>query len=212
MFTRSFSNLVVRIATFSGVALATAAASAQTTPPNVDAPQAASVEHGSRLRFGAGLTSGLVTQQEAYSGGAQTTTELTVIGLELRLGVQLDDRFAVFYQGNAAFGLAAAVRNGVLFEVTPRNWLSIAAGVSVNYFDGPNLSGMFGTPVPDSQAWSLGVPVRLALNLPFHRSESGRRLATSLSIDLTPAYSFGGYNLPAGFQLGSVAGLSFEMY
>ncbi|HSQ68390.1 MAG TPA: hypothetical protein VLM85_34510 [Polyangiaceae bacterium] len=69
-----------------------------------------------------------------------------------------------------------------------------------------------GTRLPDSEAWSLGIPLRLALNLPVHRAESGRRLGTSLNVDLTPAYSFGGYELPSGFQLGSVVGLSFEMY
>jgi len=46
----------------------------------------------------------------------------------------------------------------------------------------------------------------------FHRYESGRRLGASLNVDLTPAYSFGGVNLPAGFQFGSIAGMSFEIF
>jgi hypothetical protein len=213
MSTHRVSKLLCAATTFSAVALAAATASAQTAPnPDATQPVAHEGDH-SRFRFGVGATTGLVTQEESYSGGAQMNSELTAVGLSLRLGAQLDDQWAVYYQGAAAVGLAASVRNGVLFEITPRDWLSIGSGLSLGYFAAPNLSGMFGnTPAPTSEAWSLGVPVRLALNLPIHRSESGRRLATSFSVELTPAYSFGGYQLPAGLQLGSVAGLSFEMY
>ena len=183
-------GIVSFVAAFAGVALSSHPARAQS-------------ESHPRLRFGVGATAGLVTQTESNNGGMET--EISVPGIAVRAGVQLDDHYALYYEGNAAVFLPT-VRNGVMFEVTPVSAFSVAAGVALTYFSLLSLAP------PTQEAWSLGVPVRLAVNVPLHRAKSGQRLGMSFDVTLTPAYSFGGPNLPSGFQLGSVAGVSFEMF
>ncbi|HEY1957447.1 MAG TPA: hypothetical protein VGH28_17635 [Polyangiaceae bacterium] len=162
------------------------------------------VDHGPRFRFGVSATAGLIGQQQTYDNETQWQSNIAVPGLAVRAGVQLDDRYAVFYQLSGSIFLPT-LRNAAMFEVTPVRWFSVGAGASVNYFNPLDYDA--------SDAWSLGVPVRLAVNVPFHISPtSGRRLGMSFNVEVTPAYSFGGPGLPAGFQLGSVAGVGFEMF
>ena len=174
-----------------------------------------------RFRFGIGGIAGLAALQRP-DGGTDGSSSL---GFDLRLGVQLSDRYAVLYQVGLQTGanLTASslpnLRNAILVELTPVDAFSVGAGVSADLttWDAQNCEPLFGCSF--LQTWSLGVPLRLALNLALgERGASGRRAAASFHVDLTPAYAFGGAysgggsSIAPGLQLGIVAGLSAELF
>jgi hypothetical protein len=170
------------------------------------APTAAAAQeapHPTRFRFGAGLVSG----QALVPYGSYSTSVVTVLGLGVRLGVQIDDRFAVAYQTNATV-LWPHWGNAVLFEWTPTEYFTLGAGPSVDVLAAvPNGAGSSDADV------SLGGDVRFAVNVPVHSRPDGRRYGVSFSVDLTPAYAWvlqGG--VANGFQLGVMGGIGFEMY
>ena len=109
---------------------------------------------GVRLRLGAGLISGgtLIGNLQFSNGIA------ALFGVDLRLGVQLNERLAVMYEGGATL-LWVWIGNAVLVEVTPLEYLSVAVGGGVYWF----ALGGEGGGIVDSL--SMGVPIRLAFNL-----------------------------------------------
>ncbi len=101
--------------------LTAVSASAQASdPPITDAP---------RFRFGIDLAGGL-----AVMTGFTNYDPPLGAGLNVRLGVQLNDKLAVFNQASLlTLVVDGWVRESVRFEYTPRDWFSIAVGPSVEY-------------------------------------------------------------------------------
>ncbi len=107
-----------------------AAENAQAHPQPRAAEPPARVDTGYRFRFGIGFVSGA-----AYLNRPISEVLATVIGIQIHLGVQIDDTFAVMYQGSATL-LWPAVRDAVLLEVSPTKSLSFGAGVGIDSLNG----------------------------------------------------------------------------
>jgi hypothetical protein len=170
------------------------AARAQTT-------DSAAPPEGPRLRFGVGLISGgtLVDELHFDRGIA------ALLGLDLRLGVQLNERFAVMYQGGATF-YWPWIANAALVEVTPIEYVSLAVGGGIYWIPVVGSGGG-----GDKNSLSVGVPIRVALNVPVGTSSGGQRHAIAFSVMVVPAATLSG-DLATGFQLGLFGGISYELY
>jgi hypothetical protein len=174
-----------------------------------------------RLRFGIGFASGAVDV-----GGSDPL--VTVGGLELRGGIQLSDLMAVLYQGSFTL-MWPDLRQAVLVELTP-TWLgpvSLATGFGADWMLaagpiavplGPAGGGLFDTS-RFNQFVSLGIPVRIALDIPVISSTPGhQRQAFSISLELDPSIVVLNdtyrYLNPFRdvFQMGFVAGMGYELY
>jgi hypothetical protein len=167
------------------------------TPP-------ALTEQGPRLRFGMGIISGAVDVQSPDG-----LPIATVFGVDLRLGIELNDYFAVMYEGSGTF-LFPLVSNAIMVEMTPCNYFSLGVGGGVYWL--LTIAGGGGGTI---NATSAGIPVRFAVNLPFaHSKSSDQRYAIAFSFQVTPAYAFAGsQSLGEGqWQVGFMGGISFEMY
>ena len=157
-----------------------------------------------RLRFGAGVGAGLVM----VNYGSNLEPIATLPSATIRLGAQVNDRFAITYQIGGAI-LWTQMRNGILFEWTPSAWFTLGVGPEIDViFNIPNGGGgSYGT-------FAVGGNARAALNIPIARQKSGHRYAISISADLTPAWAtpLSGTLLPSGFQFGFMGGVGFELY
>ncbi len=171
-----------------------------------------------RLRFGLGVISG-ATQVNPYNGNYSDWIA-TLFGLELRIGVQLNDRFAVMYQTSGTF-LWPQFANALLVEFTPIDYVSIGVGAGIYWIaavangsgscDGP--PGAVATCGSPDQTLSAGIPIRLAFNLPWDRSPGEPRRALSLSVTMAPAWTLSGaQDLGTEFQLVVLGGIGFELY
>jgi len=180
-----------------------AAEKAQVHPqPKGDEPPAR-VDTGYRFRFGIGFVSG-----GAYLNRPISEVLATVIGIQIHLGVQIDDTFAVMYQGSATL-LWPVVRDAVLLEVSPTKSLSFGAGVGIDSLNGLVAAG---DGIVLDGANTAGIPLRLAWNVVTSEGP-GRRTAMALSVELTPSFVIGGdKDFANGFVLGALGGISFEMY
>jgi hypothetical protein len=152
------------------------------------------------LRFGASLVSGV-----ASVSGEESVVALG--GLSLRLGVQLDERNAILAEGSGTL-LWPAAHGAILFERTPIDMFSIAAGPGVAHWVSPSGSGQA------TVVTSVVVPVRFAFNVPVGRSPARRR-AISLSLEIIPgtvvASNDASISQPS-FQLGAMGGVGFELF
>ena len=159
-------------------------------------------DSGARARFGIALVCGPTL---ADTGGASNVLG-GVIGLELRLGVQLGDLFAVLLQGSAGL---LDLRAAALFEVTPTRYFSAGVGVGVDF-----MPAAFGAPppLPETHAWI--VPARLAFNLPLSAYATENRSAISFEVNLVPGSVSDGRPADLGqpFEFGIIGGLGFELY
>jgi hypothetical protein len=173
----------------------TARASSADEPPTDD--------HPLRFRFGASVGGGVaeVPRYGNYDAIA------TLPSASIRLGAQVNDRFAVTYQIGASI-LWSQVRNGVLFEWTPSDYFTLGAGPEIDvFFNIPTGGGTsYGT-------FAVGGNVRAAFNIRLARSKSGHRYAISIAFDLTPAWETSLNNTAgSGFQFGFMGGVGFELY
>ncbi|HSQ63502.1 MAG TPA: hypothetical protein VLM85_09830 [Polyangiaceae bacterium] len=153
-----------------------------------------------RPRVGVSFVSGIV--EVPY---ASLETDPTTVGVAVRVGVQVNDHFAVFDQINlTAFWLQ--LRDAVFFEWTPVAYFSVGVGPAIEW-----VADIGGSADSD---WSLGGSLRLALNVPYSRGRWGRRRAVSFSVEVTPSYAFAGSNTysTSGFQLGLLGGIGLEFY
>lgn len=181
------------------VALVAALAMAQAPLPAAEADR-------QRLRFGIELVSGATDLPTPNSPGPLAVA--TLFGVGINLGVQLNDEFAILYQGSATL-LWPQFTSGALIEWTPFEFISTGVGLSLNWM--PYLPE---ADTPSGHAWGLGVPFRFALNVPLSRTESGQRRAVAFCVTLTPGSTFAvsGLSYSTGFQLGIMGGIGFELY
>ena len=157
--------------------------------------------HRLRTRFGVGFVSGIA--EVPY---ASLETDPALIGIAVRVGVQITDRFAVLDQISFT-AIWLQIRNAVLFEWTPSDYLSVAAGPEIEW-----LADIGGSADADG---AVGGTLRLALNAPYSRGPHGRRRAVSFSVEVTPSYTFANntnVQLPNGFQLGVMGGIGIDFY
>ena len=189
------------IGAVTAAALALSSAARADTPEGAPRSTVASLVTGRsdspRIRFGLGLVSGWV----AVDQGHGTSGEPALMGLDLRLGVQIDDWVAVFSQFSAAvFDLRASL----MVEVTP--FWHFSAGLGLG-FDSVPATGSAG------QTNALVVPVRLAVNFPIGGHASTQRHAVAVALYVLPgeAYS-GGSDGHRRFEVGFLAGPSVELY
>jgi len=202
MSSHHLSKILTVAATALSVGLATSSAFAQET--FAGEPAIGEGTRGPRFRFGIGNVNGVAWQRKAEAADRPArNVDVFLLGLAIRGGVQINDHYAVFHQTSLS-AVFSNFRNSAMFEFTPVDYFSVGAGISMDYY--------FQSVQHHSPSWSIGAPVRLALNIPVARSNSGARVGMSLNVDLTPAYNTGDADRPPGFQLGAMAGLSFEVF
>jgi hypothetical protein len=196
------------VAQFSSMALGAetdiapvAAESAAAHPQPTVEPPPARLDTGPRFRFGIGLIAGLTLADEEVDGNL-----IAAVGLDLRLGVQIDDLFAVLCQASAAL---LELRAAVLFEVTPNRYFSAGVGIGVHHLP----IGVF-EEAPPADTDAVIVPVRLAFNLPLSAYARKNRTAISLEANLMPGFVYAGLPVEYGqrFEFGILGGLGFELY
>ena len=153
-----------------------------------------------RIRAGASFVSGIV--EVPY---ASLQTDPTTVGVSGRLGVQVNDHFAVFDQINLT-ALWLLAREAVFFEWTPVDYFSVGVGPTIEW-----VADIGGSADSD---WSVGGSLRLALHVPFSHGLHHRRRAVSFSAEVSPTYAFAGSNTysTSGFQLGLLGGVGLELY
>ncbi len=144
---------------------------------------------------------------EAASAGPNTDL-VSGVGVDLRLGVQLNDWLAVMCQLNGAI-FELDFRIGLLLELTPFRYFSVAAGIGLDAIDTLALS----SPPPNEGANGWMVPIRVALNIPLSSLTTRRRSAVAIAITLMPGSAIDGYPTEVGhpFEFGAVGGISFEL-
>jgi hypothetical protein len=186
-------------------------ADAQLVDPAAEAPHLqpqadgspARLDAGYRFRFGISFISG----ETLLDDGPHTKSTLALLGLDLRLGVQINDLFAAMFQFSAAF---VDLRAAVLFEVTPTRYFSVGVGLGFN--STPIVEPLEGCGCGPTGA--LMMPVRLAFNVPLSTYEDKHRTSISLELNLMPGYI--NYGPPADlghpFELGVIGGIGFELY
>ncbi len=168
-----------------------------------------------RLRFGIGLVSGVSEFPNCDYYGTAGCAAPTPLGVDLRLGLQASEGFAVLYQAsfapyllNGALFVLPQWRNAVLFEGTWANRVSAGIGPALDWLpiswfgDGGGAGPL-----------SFGVLMRLAFSVHTWRSAAGRRSSLSLHLDLTPSgvIETGDRTLGNG-QIGLMGGVSYELY
>jgi hypothetical protein len=130
-------------------------------------------------------------------GGAFGLAQGPVVSLALRLGVQVNRLFGVYYQQSPMIflasndnGVAAGFLdlNSVLGSVTLADMLDIAAGPSLDYYAA---GGCGSADCSAGSGWQLGVHGRLALNLGGRDKETGRRSGLSIGLDEHPMFGAG---------------------
>ena len=157
-----------------------------------------------RFRFGIGFVSGETSMQSVQDDIP------TILGLELRLGLQAGDLLALMYESSMT-GVWPDLRNAVLAEVSLTRYLSIGAGLGLDWLmyiptgDEKSIG-----PLPTEWALSAGIPIRIAFNIPTGTGSNGQRYAVALSFEGFPGLTVAG-NPGSGLVLGAMGGLSFEM-
>ncbi|UJR81886.1 hypothetical protein [Sandaracinus amylolyticus] len=145
-----------------------------------------------------------------------------MLGGSLRLGIQIGDWIAAYYQPTAQYASlvvqggntdgAFSLWNSFLFELTPADVISIAAGPSVDVWmgceDGAQGDGQVNTPVNAGCAGTnpfFGLHGRLAFNI--GSDGPGKRHAIQISFEVHPTW-FGD-----DFQtIALLGGLGYDMY
>jgi len=153
-----------------------------------------------RPRVGVSLVSGIV--EVPYTS---LETDPTTVGISVRVGVQVNDHFAIFDQVNLT-AIWLQMREAVFFEWTPMDYFSVGVGPAIEW-----VADIGGSADSD---WSLGGSLRLAVHVPYSRGVHHRRRAVSFSVEVSPSYAFAGWNTysTSGFQLGMLGGIGVEFY
>jgi hypothetical protein len=129
-----------------------------------------------------------------------------VISLALRLGMQVNRIFGVYYQQSPMIFLASNDTgiatgfldlNSVLGSVTLADMVDLAAGPSLDYYAA---GGCSTADCSAGSGWQLGVHGRIALALGGRDKDTGRRSGLSLGLDEHPI--FGGGSVLALTTLG----------
>jgi hypothetical protein len=158
-------------------------AAGSTAAPTADRDTTSESEHA-RVRGGFSLN----------GGGAFGLAQGPVISLALRLGLQINRTFGIYYQQSPLVflasndsGVAAGFLdlNSVLGSVTLADMVDLAAGPSVDYFAA---GGCGTTDCAAAAAWQLGVHGRVALNLGGRDKGTGRRSGLSIGLDEHPIF------------------------
>jgi hypothetical protein len=164
------------------------------------------LDTGVRVRFGIAIIFGVSLDGEV----AGPYEKRAILGLDLRLGLQIDDLFAVMSQVTTGFFDVGA---SALFEVTPNRWLSLAVGVGAE--DLPDPPSFRSPPLSSStEINAVIVPIRLALNVPLGPYEAKQRSAISFAVYLTPGFVYFGQPVETGqrFDFAVFGGLGYEVY
>jgi hypothetical protein len=181
-------------------------------PPGMYGPPV--IEDRPRLRFGVELGLGY----SLIGGDIGAATGFAIDGAA-RIGIQINNPFAVYYQtglwlgvvggvatdGTQVGGLAVMWSNAVLFEYTYAGLLHLGIGPSVDDI----LGGACATDATGSTTecigaagWAFGGDARVALTLGPRRM--GRRAGFSLGLDLHPTFANGVFffgTVNAGYEM-----------
>ncbi|MDP3275690.1 MAG: hypothetical protein Q8Q09_10880 [Deltaproteobacteria bacterium] len=141
---------------------------------NSPVPVTTSSREGPRFRFGIGTHGGFLRIESVTPLGAG-------LGIYARVGVQINDRFAVDVQASGATIVVGGYgRLNAFFDVTLADRLSVAVG--------PLFAAGFG----NSNAAMLGGTLRLGVHAPRNRYASGVRSSMNWGVeaDLGAAFYF----------------------
>ena len=140
------------------------------------------------MRFGIGFVSGESALQDTEDLGAIPT----LLGLELRLGLQANEILAVLYQGSMT-AVWPDFRNAVLAEASLTRYFSLGAGLGVDWLILiPNGDKSSTGKVPGEWSLSVGVPLRIAFNIPTGTGQNGERYAVAVSFEGIPGIAVRG--------------------
>ncbi len=151
------------------------------------------------MRFGIGVYA---------TAGSIDDFGIGVTGLSLQLGVQLNDRYAVYalVQGSTLLALDNMGNASLMVERQFLGRLSVATGVGVS---GHATLAVEGGPAENGAA--LDVPLRIALNLGAQQPERARQSRYYVAIDggLGAVVSSEGRNVWLPGSVAGYAGVSF---
>ncbi len=188
-------------------AAATATTTTTTTTTPVTAattPEKSEVKDGFRLRGGFSLNGGTAFGN-GLSGG--------VVSLGVRLGVQFNHYFGIYYQNTpmvtllgASDGIAAGFidYNSTLANLTLLHAIDIGAGPSVDYVSVAGCTADI--ECGSSSSVAFGIHSRVALNIGGLSGNGPRRSGFSLGVDVHPIF------LSAGTLVTMTGGIGGEWY
>jgi hypothetical protein len=183
----------------------------QQQPQYVQQPMV--VQRGGRFRYGADLGGGWM-----FTGGDGGGLSGASITGSLRLGWQLNDQLAIYYQGDLPIGFAAGsvgsydysgaavvLGNGVMGEWTFGDILSLAAGPSLDYAAGAVCSSTLSTSCIGSAGAYFGFQARVSVSLVSqsmgeNTRRRGLRFGLSSHTSVIEATAFQFFDLHLGYE------------
>lgn len=170
-----------------GPALAHAAEGEAGNLANLQGTRPPPVSDDLRLRIGFNFNGGGLIAPTLWAGG----------GFAFRIGAQLGPRFGVYYQvmpmavakvasddTDTARATLGTVPNSILISYTPKDWLELGLGPSIDYAGAEvSVSGANGS--ASASDWTLrpGIASRVALHIGSRDARTGERTSLTFGAD-----------------------------
>jgi hypothetical protein len=128
------------------------------------------------VRLGGGYQAAINGAQYGTTGGSTDSLGFAILGGELRVGVQIDERFGIDVQASFGTALVDEVFRGALVGVlTPVDWISVGAGSVI----GGNYSSFLG-----QGQWAVYAGQTLRVDFHPNVSENRRGFRRSFTVGI----------------------------